>query len=104
MLMNERQNQQKRHHQHVDFHSNDSQVSTRIIRATACIWKRVLAESNTWNDSTLRLLPTLANGPLVIQTFITTSGLSHRIFSFKPANGPLVIQTLFEDLPNRPLF
>ena len=68
VLMNEGQNQQKRHHRHVDFTSNDSQVSTRTIHATASIWKRALAESNRWNDSTLRLLPTLANGPLIIQT------------------------------------
>src|SRR5947209_19403543 len=61
-LMKKRQNQQKRHHRHVDFHSNDSQVSTRTIHATASIWKRVLVESNRSNDSTLRLLPTLAIG------------------------------------------
>ena len=59
VLMNERQNQQKQHHRHVDFHSNDSQVSTRIIRATASIWKRALTKSNRWNDSTPRILPTL---------------------------------------------
>ena len=68
VLMKEKQNQQQRHHRHFDFNSNDSQVLTRTIHATACIWKRALEESNSWNDSTLRILPTLANGPLIIQT------------------------------------
>ena len=59
VLLKERQDQQKRHHRHFDFYSNDWQVPTRKIRSTDCICKRELAESNTCNGSTRRILPTL---------------------------------------------